>query len=224
MSIATTQGGPRVYRESFATTWADEATLESVRFVSLDCESTGFDPRRDRIVSIGAIALIDGQILLGDEFEAMLQVTHNTAATLVHGITRQEARSGREERDALLEFLAYLRDGIIVGHHIGHDIAMLNAACRRQFDFELGNRHIDTLGLTLLLEQDGAFAGQTSIASASLDALCDRFGVIPHDRHTAPGDAFLTAQIFQRLLRYASRCERNSVARLTESFWSEERP
>ena len=209
------------YRADFAETWSDADTPDGVRFVVLDCETTGLDPRRDRIVSIGAVGMSDGDIILGDSFEALLRVTHNTAATLVHGITRAEARFGMEERDALLAFLAYLRDGVIVGHHIAHDIAMLNAACRRQLDLELPNRHLDTLGLTLQLERDGAFAGEPPLQGSSLDALCSRFGIAPYDRHTAPGDAFLTAQVFLRLLRYAKRCGRDHLGGLTEPFWTE---
>jgi DNA polymerase-3 subunit epsilon len=191
-----------------------------VRFVVVDCETTGLDPRRDRIVSIGAVAVQEEQIVLGDCFEVLLRVTHNTAATLVHGITRAEARFGMQERDALLAFLAYLGDGVIVGHHIAHDLAMLNAACRRQFDLELQNRHLDTLGLTLHLERDGAFGHEAPLEGTSLDALCTRFRIVPYDRHTAPGDAFLTAQILLRLLRYAERQGRRHLAALTEPYWN----
>jgi DNA polymerase-3 subunit epsilon len=209
------------YRDRLQDSWPDDAPPEQVRFVVLDCETTGLNPRHDRIVSIGAIAVCDAQILLADGFEALLRVTHNTAATLVHGITRAEARGGMDERDALLDLLGYLRDGVIVGHHIAHDLAMLGAAYRRHFELELHNRRLDTLGLTLHLERDGAFSEQRSLADTSLDALCQRFGVVPYDRHTAPGDAFLTAQIFLRLLRYARRCGRATLGRLTEPFWQD---
>jgi DNA polymerase-3 subunit epsilon len=211
MSAEPTAGGIATYRGAFAATWPDNAPLDTVRFVVLDCETTGLDPRRDRIVSIGAVAVQEAQILLGDTFEALLRVAHNTAATLVHGITRSEARFGMEEHDALLALLAYLRDGVIVGHHIGHDLAMLETACIRHFDLRLANRHIDTLALTRRLERDGAFAGAAPLADPSLDGLCRRFGVVPYDRHTAPGDAFLTAQVFLRLLRYARRCGRDTL-------------
>ena len=43
------------------------------------------------------------------------------------------------------------------------------------------------------------------------------FQVIPHDRHTAAGDAFITAQIFLRLLRLALKAGRNTLAPLGES-------
>ncbi len=44
------------------------------------------------------------------------------------------------------------------------------------------------------------------------------FGVIPHDRHTASGDAFITAQVFLRLLRLAARTGRGTLAGVCETF------
>jgi DNA polymerase-3 subunit epsilon len=210
------------YQASFATTWTGDMSAQSVRFVVLDCESTGLDHRRDRIVSIGAIAVRDAQILLADSFEALLKISYNNAATLVHGITREETRDALDEREAMLSLLDYLRDGVIVGHHINHDLAMLNGACDRHFGIRLQNRHLDTMGLTLHLQDDGAFEGEPPIVGFSLDALCQRFGVVPYDRHTAAGDAFLTAQVFLRLLRYACRGKRVTLDALTEPFHPEE--
>ena len=80
----------------------------------------------------------------------------------------------------------------------------------------MANRDVDTMDLTLHLERDGAFHGRPPIRHFTLDALCEMFSVVPHDRHTACGDAFITAQIFLRLLRLASRHRRETLGRLTE--------
>ena len=82
----------------------------------------------------------------------------------------------------------------------------------------MSNRSLDTMDLTLHLEKDGAFAGRPAIRRYTLDALCDLFGVVPHDRHTASGDAFITAQVFLRLIRLAARHGRNTLGRLSEPF------
>ena len=47
------------------------------------------------------------------------------------------------------------------------------------------------------------------------------FGVIPHDRHTASGDAFITEQVFLRLLALAARHGRTTLTRLGERFVEE---
>lgn len=212
------------YAASFLTTWNDQTPIDQVRFVVLDSETTGLDTRTDRIITIGAVAVCAGEIVLEDAFDVLLKVTANTSAVTVHGITRDEARGGLDEADALLRFLDYVRDGVIVGHHIGHDIGVLDAACERHWGVRTRNRSLDTMDLTLHLERDGAFAGRPPIRSFTLDALCEMFGVIPHDRHTASGDAFITAQVFLRLLRLAARNGRTTLARLDERFVEEEQP
>ncbi|MGH2670253.1 MAG: 3'-5' exonuclease, partial [bacterium] len=127
------------YRACFDHSWADDTPADRVRFVVLDSETTGLDPKRDRIISLGAVAVLQEEIHLADAFEALLTVAYNSAAVTVHGITRDEARDGLGEPEALEQFIAYLKDGVIVGHHIGHDIAVLNAACGRHFGFALRN-------------------------------------------------------------------------------------
>ena len=204
------------YQACFAQSWRDDTALERVRFVVLDCETTGLDARRHRIVSIGAVGVVDCQIDLADSFEALLRVRFNTDATVVHGITRDESRTGMSEADAMASLLDYLRDGVIIGHHIGHDLAMLDAALGRHSDGRIRNRSIDTGELLLLLERDGAFCDRSALTDLSLDAVCARFGILPYDRHTAPGDAFLTAQVFLRLLRLAARQGRGTLASLCE--------
>jgi DNA polymerase-3 subunit epsilon len=177
------------YFAHFENSWTDETPISQVRFVVLDSETTGLDPRRDRLITIGAVAVENGEIRLNDSFEALFKLDYNHASVTVHGITRDEASEGMDEPEALELFLNYLRDGVIVGHHIGHDVQTLNAGYGRHFDMQLKNR--------------------------TLDALCEMFGISPHDRHTAGGDAFITAQVFLRLLHAARRAGRTSVASIS---------
>jgi DNA polymerase-3 subunit epsilon len=208
----------RRYRTRVEHAWGDHTPIERVRFVVLDSETTGLNPATDRLITIGAVAVINGEIVLRDSFGALVRMERNTEAVTVHGVTRDESRKGLEESQALEQFLEYLGDGVIVGHHIGHDIATFDAAYRRHWGFQLANRSLDTMDLTLHLERDGAFAGRPAIRQFSLDALCELFGVIPHDRHTASGDAFITAQVFLRLLRLSTRFGRRTLSRLCEPF------
>ncbi len=203
---------PDDYFTHFGHSYTDETPVSDVRFVVLDTETTGLDPRRDRLITIGAVAVKDGEILLEDSFEALLRMDYNHASVTVHGITRDETNEGMEEAEALELFLGYLRDGVIVGHHIGHDVQTLNVAYQRHFNMQLRNRALDTMDLTLHLNDDGAFADRAMAQGFTLDALCEMFGIAPHDRHTAGGDAFITAQVFLRLLRAARKAGRTSVA------------
>ncbi len=210
------------YRNRFDATWTDEEEIDRVRFVSLDTETTGLNPHTDPIVTIGAVAVQNGEILLGDSFEALLKITRNTDAVTVHGVTRDESLAGIDEPAALESFLDYLKDGVIVGHHIGHDISALNAALVRHWGIQMSNRTLDTMNLTLLMERDGAFSGRPRIRRYTLDALCEMFGVIPYGRHTAPGDAVITAEVFLHLRRLALKHGRGRLGPICETFHEEE--
>ena len=206
------------YRVCFEDTWAGDTSIDAVRFVVLDSETTGLNPRVDRLITIGAVAVRNSEILVEDSFDALIRVDRNTEAVTVHGVTREQSTRGVEEAVALEGFLEYLEDGVIVGHHIGHDMTTIDAALERHWGIRLMNRSLDTMDLTLHLERAGAFAGRPPIRQFTLDGLCAMFGVIPHDRHTASGDAFITAQVFLRLERLAGRFDRGTLERISEPF------
>ena len=216
MSTAETPAFVRDYVARFNHTWSDDASERDIRFVVLDSETTGLDARKDRLITIGAVAVRGDEILLEDSFEVLIKIEHNLQAVTVHGITREESRAGLNEPEALRRFLDYLGDGVIVGHHIMHDVETLNVAYEGYWGFELKNRSLDTMDLTLNLERDGAFADRPEIRGFSLDSLCELFDVKPHDRHTAPGDAFITAQIFLRLLALGRKHLRDTLGALCE--------
>jgi DNA polymerase III subunit epsilon len=204
------------YRESFTVAAGEDTHIDRVRFVVLDSETTGFNPQLDHIISIGAVAVEKGDIVLADSFEALLKVTQNTEAVTVHGITRDESKKGRDEAEVLEAFLDYLTNGVIVGHHIGHDIAAFDAAYERHWGFRTLNRAVDTMSLALQLEGAGAFAQYPRVREFTLDALCEMFGVIPHDRHTASGDAMITAHVFLRLRRLALKHGLDRLGQISE--------
>jgi len=206
------------YLRHFKSTWREDTPASEVRFVVLDSETTGLDPRKDRLITIGAVAVRHDEIVLEDSYETLIRQDFNTSSVTVHGITREHTLNGVEEPEALESFLDYLADGVIVGHHISHDVEMLNAGYDRYFGFKLQNRFLDTMALTLNLEKDGAFTQRGPIRQFELDALCEMFGVIPHDRHTAPGDAFITAQVFLRLLRLGKKFGRTTLGAVAETY------
>ena len=74
------------YRGLFEKTWADDIPVDRVRFVVLDSETTGLDPRHDRLITIGAVGVSAGEIQIDDSFDALIRVDENTSAVAVHGV------------------------------------------------------------------------------------------------------------------------------------------
>lgn len=174
--------------------------INTTRFVILDTETTGFDYENDRILCIGAIVLQNNTISIQDSFEVyIVQEHYNKATAQIHGILKDFVLDRPKELEALQQFLAFLGDSIIIAHHTAFDVTMINKALKRNGFPELKNRTLDTATLykkTLivsnLLEVKENY---------TLDDLADKFDISKKDRHTAMGDAYITAIAFLKILK-----------------------
>ncbi len=190
------------YVDAFAARKDFSAPIDSVRYVVFDTETTGFDLSRDNVISIGAVALNHGRIDIQDSFEILIRCDRvgDRDAVSVHGLLRRDLADGCNDREALDAFLDYIGDSILVAQHAGFDIAMMNAIMRRSYRLTLLNDVLDTASLAKRLEKGPYYNLAHKGGEYRLDTLLQRYHIRLHDRHTAAGDAFLTAQLFQRLL------------------------
>jgi DNA polymerase-3 subunit epsilon len=180
----------------------DEITgeIDTTRFVVLDTETTGFDYEKDRILCIGAIVLQNYRIPIQESLEVYIQQEHyNQSTAQIHGILRASVLDRPNELEALQQLLPFLGDSIIVAHHTFFDITMINTALERNGLPKLTNKTLDTaklykktlLNSPLLVRKD----------NYSLDDLADKFDISKKDRHTAMGDAYITAIAFLKILK-----------------------
>lgn len=178
----------------------DIRRIDQLEFVVLDTETSGLNPEKDQILSFGAVKIRNLKIMVSESLE-LYPLTNSgfESSAKIHGMVGTEARIDLEEFGR--ELLQFLGNGILVGHHIGFDLEMLLKLLRPFGLDRFPNPVIDTLNLAVRLEH-GPMAdwNQINQNDYSLDRLCTRFGIEPDDRHTAAGDALLTAQLFQKLL------------------------
>lgn len=176
--------------------------FENTRFVIFDTETTGLDIYNDRILSIGAIGIFNHNIDVADSFEIYLKQEAFKAETVeIHGILKEGKLSKISEAEALENFMTYIGNAVLVAHHTAFDIEMINAALKRMDLPKLKNKTIDTGILYKKLEgkKDSHF---------NLDVLSSEFNIPKHDRHTAAGDAFITALLFLKIVSKLKK-ERN---------------
>lgn len=171
------------------------SNFESIRFVVLDTETTGFNYDADRILSIGAVAIKNNKIMVSDSFEVFVkQEVFNKDTVKIHGIRKNGNEIKVSEAEAITQFIAYLDDAVIVAHHTVFDVTMINMALRRMKLGTLKSKQLDTnfihKKINILNRSKKTF---------SLDELCEIYNVKKHDRHTAMGDALITAYIFLKL-------------------------
>jgi len=164
-------------------------------FVAFDCETTGLDPKTDRILSIGAVKFTNERIYIKACKEWFVKQHQDNAESIkIHGIlpsSSQEALYSEEE--AIHEFLNYIGNATLVGHHINFDVTMVNLALKRLGAGKLKNSTKDT---NTIYKRKGHFAHEQNF---SLDNLCEVFHIKSSNRHTALGDAYITARVLQKL-------------------------
>lgn len=186
------------YKTHFKERKLKNAPLESLRFVVFDTETTGFDVNKDRMLSIGAIGITGNVIDVKDTYEVFLkQEKFSADSATIHGILKEGKQKRIEEAEALKGFLSFIKNSVLVGHHVGYDLAMINNALKRLDAPKLKNRALDTGVLykktiheVNILNRDKQY---------SLDELCADLKIDKADRHKAAGDAFITAMAFLKI-------------------------
>ena len=192
----------RAYASAFGPGPDPATPVGAVKVAVLDAETTGLDVSRDRMLSLGILRVTGNSISLSDKLEGYLPTPpgfEGSAAVPIHGIIPNSSRYRLSEEPQLLErLLDYLGSDPIVGHHIGFDIAVINAALERYGAGPLRNLVIDTGVLAKRLRPAGYW---TPDRDYSLDALARRYSIPLSDRHTALGDCYITAVLYLKLLR-----------------------
>jgi len=146
------------------------------------------------MLSIGAVAISGNRILIKDSFSCFLhQENYKADQIAIHGILKESDSEKTPERDAIISFLSYIKNATLVGHHIAFDIAMINNALHRIGLPKLKNKRIDTDALYQ------RYKSYPEEQHTSLDSICEEFSIPKSERHTAIGDAYLTALVYLKL-------------------------
>ncbi|MBQ4821727.1 3'-5' exonuclease [Aquimarina sp. MMG016] len=190
--------------------------LHTNRFVVFDTETTGFDFKKDRVLSIGAISVVGNTMDVADSFEVYLRQEKFDSSTVeIHGILKEGRIHKISEKDAIIQFLYYIKDATLVAHHANFDINMINTCLIRLGLPKLKNKVIDT---GILFKNTRLCSDKTK--HYTLDELCDFFNIKMHDRHTASGDAYITGIIFLKIIDFLTKAQNIT---LRDLFYNQKR-
>jgi DNA polymerase III subunit epsilon len=198
-SFARGDGRPEYYdfdlfRTSEQSRELADRKLADLSYTVFDTETTGLDPSKgDEIIQIGATRIVNGKLRRQECFEQLVdpQRTIPAASIPLHGIEPAMV-AGQPTIDAVLPaFHAFAHDTVLVGHNAAFDMRFFELKEERtgvRFDQPV----LDTLLLSALVHPQQE--------SHQLEAIAERFDVAVLGRHTALGDAMVTAEVFLKLL------------------------
>ena len=166
---------------------------KSSRYVVISTETSGLNPSKDVILSIGAFAVINDSIFIGDNFEAILlqyKFFHDNGLT--NEFLVESKMKKLPEPEAIESLIEFIGNSVLVGHHIDCDVEIINEALERLDCGRLNNEAIDIDSMHRKLNDinDKQF---------SLNELCTLYKSPKSDRNSAAEDAYKSALLFLKL-------------------------
>jgi DNA polymerase-3 subunit epsilon len=190
----------------FAWSVGRKRPVAHTRFVVIDCETSGLDIARDRLLSVGAVAVREGRVDPADSFEAYVRQRTPSAPEniVIHGIGGDaQVLEGRELDAVMRDFAAFAAGAVPVAFHAAFDAGIL-----RRHGFAARAQWLDLAALA------PALFPLLKPAEGSLDHWLAAFGIPAQARHDALGDAFATAQLLLVVLSEAKRQRLETVEAL----------
>ncbi|MDQ8021194.1 MAG: DNA polymerase III subunit epsilon [Moraxellaceae bacterium] len=170
----------------------------SDRQIFLDTETTGLDPRGgDRVVEIGCVEMINRR-LTGKTYHIYLNPEREVGdSARIHGLSDEFLADKPLYRDQAAEFETFVEGAELIIHNAGFDMGFLNMEQGRIDRVSLSELCPQVMDTVKVAKQ--MFPGK----KASLDALCDRYGVSNAHRklHGALLDAQLLAEVYLAMTR-----------------------
>lgn len=159
-------------------------------YVAVDLETTGLSPKENKIIEIGAIKVIDGEVAGSFETFVNPRVAISSRITELTGITDEMVQGAPYEKEAVESFIEFCGDNLLLGHNVRFDYSFLKVAATNS---KIGFEHvcIDTLRIARVVLPE--------LPSKSLDRLTTHFQLMHDNKHRALSDAQAASLLYQKL-------------------------
>jgi DNA polymerase III subunit epsilon len=183
-----------LFRQTEESRALDDQLLTELTFTVFDTETTGLQPSAgDEIIQIGATRIVNGRLLRNETFEQLVDPRRPLVreSVQIHGITEDLLR-GQPTIDKVLPFFRrFCEETVLVGHNVAFDMRFLQMK-EEATGVQFRQPVLDTLLLSAVIHPNQE--------SHQLEAIAERLGVHVVGRHTALGDAFVTGEVFLKMI------------------------
>ena len=195
--------------DSFLKNW-NRKKLKNIRFdflfeealpneyVCLDCETSGLNPQKDEILSIGAVHIKDNKILMRKTFNIFLKPSKNinVESIKIHHIRPVDLENGIDAQEAIYQLLDFIGSRPIIGYYIKFDVAIISRYTKEFIGIKLPNKTIEVSSMyykTIRKRSDYQFV------DLRFDTILKKLDIPILGKHDALNYALMTAMIFLKL-------------------------
>lgn len=167
-------------------------------YVCLDCETTGLNPKKDEILSIGAVIIKDNKILMRKTLNIFVKPSIHIAAESIkiHQIRPIDLTNARDPKDAIFELLEFIGNRTIVGYYIKFDIAMISKYTKKYLGITLPNESIEVSSLYYKTRPRNS---EYAFVDLKFDTIMKTLDIPELGKHDALNDAIMTSMIFLKV-------------------------
>jgi DNA polymerase-3 subunit epsilon len=167
-------------------------------YVVLDTETTGLNPKKDEILSIGAVLVRDGKIITSESFEIFIKPTFkiNEESIKIHHIRPIDIENGVPINEALEKLLFFIQNRPIVGYYISFDIAILSTYLKKYIGIKLPNESIE---LSSMYYKRHRKKSAHEFVDLKFDTIMEVLDLPTLGKHDALNDAIMSAMMFLKL-------------------------
>lgn len=166
--------------------------------VSIDCETTGLDIKKDEILVIGAVKIKGNTILTSQKLQLLIkpQKEIKSESIKIHHIRECDAKNGMKEDEAIFKLLDFIGQRPLIGYYLEFDVAMINKSLKRLLNIELPNKQIEISAL--YYDKKIELIPQANI-DLRFDVIMKDLGLPILGKHNAINDAIMVAMMYLKL-------------------------
>lgn len=199
----------------------EDAHWREIPYTALDIETSGLNPKRDVVLSVGTVNIEQGRIQMGQRWYSMMRppdVNEVGAASIsIHGLLREELSQAPPTEEVLLELIRRIHGRVLIVHVSAIDVQFLDRAMRSYFGVKMRGPVLDTARLSGTLNYNELFIGGYDDAprDVTLRGLSQKANLPVYSEHDALGDAITTAQLF---LSQVTRLQKQGIETFQKLF------
>ena len=167
-------------------------------YVCLDCETTGLNPKKDEILSIGAVHIRDNKVLMRKTFNIFIKPSKDISSESIkiHHLRPVDLENAVEPKKAILELLDFIGSRPIVGYYIEFDIAIISKYTKQYIGVKLPNESIEVSSMFYKTKKK---TSEYEFIDLKFDTIIKELNIPRLGKHDALNDAIMTSMIFLKL-------------------------
>jgi len=166
--------------------------------VVFDTETTGLNPKKDEIISIGAVIIKNNKILTSKSFEVFVtpKAGISKESIKVHNIRECDLENAIDVKDGVGKFLKFIQNRPLVGYYLEFDVKMINQVIKPWLGIVLPNKQIEVSGIYFDYKNRYIPQGHIDLTFATI---LKNLNLPSLKVHNALNDAIMTAMIYVKL-------------------------